>query len=190
MGSAATEARSHLKEIDERLDPKRSRTRAIEELHELFRSGSSPDPPPDGLLRGRPVSSKITPTFDATARRLAAINMPWLGKKFDAPENKGVNILTPLARRPMKLLWPSYEPVATFADRIEAFSFTTRTGPGAVDPDIQVLKIDYEFDANPSFIIRRVLDELVQIEDGLYLGKVLYRWKGEFRSIGFFTLES
>jgi hypothetical protein len=190
MGSTAAGARSRLHEIDDRLDPKRSRTRAVEELNELFTGGHPPAPLPDGFLRGRPVTSRIAPAFDATARRLASITMPWLGKKFDAPAGRGVNILTPLARKPMKLLWPSYEPVTTFADRIEAFEFTTRIDAGALDPDVQVLKIDYDFDANPAFIIRRVLDELVQIDAGLYLGKVLYRWKGEFHSIGFFTLES
>lgn len=115
--------------------------------------------------------------------------MPWLGKRFDAQANEGVNVLARSALKPMKLFWPSYEPVGTFTDRVEAFPFKTRLAPGAVDPELRVLKIDYDFDPNPSFIIRRVLDELVQIEEGLFLGKVLYRRKEEFRPIGYFALE-
>jgi hypothetical protein len=62
--------------------------------------------------------------------------------------------------------------------------------PGELDPGVDVLKIDYDFDANPDFVIRRILDELVEVDAGLYLGKILYRWKGTFRPIGFFSLES
>jgi hypothetical protein len=54
---------------------------------------------------------------------------------------------------------------------------------------VKVYKIDYDFDENPSFVIRSILDELVEIEDGLYLGKILYRVAGRFRPIGYFTLE-
>ena len=39
------------------------------------------------------------------------------------------------------------------------------------------------------FIIRRVLDELVDVGDGMYLGKVLYRLRARFHLTGFFTLE-
>lgn len=161
----------------------------MEELSELFESGRPPDPLPDGLLRGRAIASTIAAGVDALGRRLAALYMPWLGKRFEAQTHEGVNVLARSALRPMKLLWPSYEPVGIFIDRVEAFPFRTRLGPGAVEPELRVLKIDYDFDANPSFIIRRVVDELVQIEDGLYLGKVLFRRKGELRPIGFFALE-
>ncbi|MGH2538268.1 MAG: hypothetical protein ACRDHL_12805 [Candidatus Promineifilaceae bacterium] len=34
-----------------------------------------------------------------------------------------------------------------------------------------MLKIDYNLAANPRLTIRRVLDELVQVGAGLYLGK-------------------
>jgi hypothetical protein len=162
----------------------------MEELNDLFRAGRVPDPPPDGLLRGRALTATIAPGFDAFGRRLAGIYMPWLGKKFDAASNEGVNVLANSAIKPMKVMWPSYEPVEVFVDRVEAFRFRTRIETGAVDPDVEVLKIDYDFDANPSFIIRRVLDELVQVDDGLHLGKVLFRVRGELHPIGYFVLES
>ena len=74
------------------------------------------------------------------------------------------------------------------ADRIEAFPFRTRIEAGAIDPAVQVLKIDYNFEANPGFIIQRILDELVQIDESLYLGKILFRTKKAWRPIGFFSL--
>jgi hypothetical protein len=189
MGPAVDDVRARLHAIEDRLDPKIARESARDELNELFGNGRAPDPSPDGLLRGRALASTITPALDAMGRRLSAVYMPWLGKKFDAAAGRGVNVLTPSAIKPMKVLWPSYEPLSVFADRIEAFGFTTRLERGAVDPDLSVLKIDYDFAENPGLIIRRVLDELVQLDDGLYLGKVLYRLRGSFRLIGFFSLE-
>jgi hypothetical protein len=175
--------------VEERLHPERVVAGAIEELNGLFESGRPPDPAPDGLLRGRAISSTIAGGLDALGRRLASLYMPWLGKKFDSRAEEGVNVLTRSALKPMKVMWPKYEPVGIFTDRVEAFPFKTRLAEGNVDQGLQVLKIDYDFEPNPTFIIRHVLDELVQIEEGLYIGKVLYRRKDEFRPIGFFVLE-
>ncbi len=116
--------------------------------------------------------------------------MPWLGKSFDPERSEGVNILIPQARRALNVVWRSYEPVRVTADAIEAFPFRTRVAPGELDPEVNVLKIDYGFEANPDFIIRRILDELVQVEPDFYLGKILYRRKGRFHPIGFFSLET
>ncbi len=163
---------------------------AIGELDELFRSGSAPDPMPDGFLSGRLVTMTVARPADATVRSIAKLYMPWLGKSFDRDKHEGVNVLKANALKPMKLLWPSYEPEAQHGERVEAFRFRTRVAAGAIDESVQVLKIDYDFDANPNFLIRRILDELVQIEENLYLGKILYRTKSKFVPIGFFSLES
>jgi hypothetical protein len=88
------------------------------------------------------------------------------------------------------VLWRNYTPERVMADRVEAFPFRTRIDDGAVDPGVKVLKIDYDFDANPDFLIRRILDELVQVDDGLYLGKILFRTKRSWRPIGFFSLQT
>lgn len=127
---------------------------------------------------------------DAAVRAIAAMYMPWLGKSFDRDAQRGINLLTPSAKTPMKVLWPSYEAEREMGDRIEAFPFRTRIDAGAVDPGLQVLKIDYDLEPNPSFIIRKILDELVQIDDGLYLGKILYRTKTAWRPTGFFSLRT
>ncbi len=44
--------------------------------------------------------------------------------------------------------------------------FRIRRGLGQLEPSVDVLKIDYYFDANPRFVIRRILDELVEVEEG------------------------
>ncbi|MGH2731295.1 MAG: hypothetical protein ACRDJI_11895 [Actinomycetota bacterium] len=184
-----TDTRSRLVEISRRLEPRAQRSWAIESLDEMFRGGTVPDPLPDGMLNGRLLTMSVSSPSDALMRRIAGLYMPWLGKKFDAAESEGINVLRPSAKVPMKVFWPSYEP-NVFADRIEAFPFKNRVDAGAVDPDLKVLKIDYDFDANPRFIIRRILDELVQVDDGLYLGKILFRRRSAWHPIGFFSLET
>ena len=122
-------------------------------------------------------------------RKLGEMHMPWLGKSFDSRSSRGVNVLTRRARPWMRVMWPSYVPERELADRIEAFPFRTSLGPGALDPETTVLKIDYDSKPNPE-MVRRVLDELVQVGDGVYLGKVLMRWQFEFRRLGYFALRA
>ncbi len=186
-----SESRAHdrLVQIETTLSPSAMRASAIAELDELFRSGSAPEPQPEGFLRGRLITMSVTRPSDAFVRGVGRIYMPWLGKAFDPSTQSGVNVLAPSARRPMKVLWSKYSPERELLDRIEAFPFRTRIEAGAVDPDLGVLKIDYDFEANPDFLIRRILDELVQIDDNLYLGKILFRLRSGWKPIGFFSLE-
>jgi hypothetical protein len=186
---AASRTRDPFADVTEQLSPRLMRHKALGELDAMFKQGRAPEPAPEGFLPGALITMSVSPTYDAFMRRVSGLYMPWLGKSFDRENNQGINVLTKAARSQMKVLWPSYEPKDA-GDRLEAFEFRTRTAPGAVDPSLQVLKIDYDFDANPSFMIRRVLDELVQIDDGVYLGKILFKWGERWRPIGFFSLQS
>ena len=188
MATATGTAATRIDEIRTRLRPGDMRAAAFHDLNEMFRAGSAPEGV-DGFLPGTLVMTSTTGMLDAAALRLARTWMPWLGKSFDSGRDEGVNVLTRSARGPMKVLWPSYELVAESDRGIEAFPFRTRVAPGEVDPGVQVLKIDYDFPANPQFLIRRVLDELVQVEPGFFLGKILFRTRRGYRPIGFFTLE-
>ena len=70
-----------------------------------------------------------------------------------------------------------------------ALAFSTTVGPGALDPGIEVLRIDYDLPGNaPPF--RRILDELVEVEPGVYLGQALLRRRGGHRRLAWFTLET
>jgi hypothetical protein len=86
--------------------------------------------------------------------------------------------------------WPLYRGyVENGHDTYRAFAFRTRVAPGLADPDRQVLKIDYDLDGNPGFSVRRVLDELMQIADGDYLGKAQVKWWwGRWQLVAYFTL--
>lgn len=178
-----------MRDIQERLEPETARAKALTDLDAMFATGHAPDPLPSGMLHGGLVAISVWGPFDSLARRIAKIWMPWLGKSFDPASMSGVNILTTTARKPMRALWPSYVPERELADRIEAFPFRNRVAPGELNPDVDVLKIDYDFEDNPDLLIRRILDELVEVEDGLYLGKILFRRQGSWMRIGYFTLE-
>jgi hypothetical protein len=182
-------ARAALDDIEGRLQPKVMRSQALARLDELFRAGRVPDSPPDGFLEGRPLAVSASELLDRLGRRLGEIHMPWLGKVFDREAGRGVNVLTQRARPWMRILWPSYVPERELAERIEAFPFRTWVGSGAVDPQVGVLKIDYDSETNPD-LVRRVVDEVVELSDGLYLGKVLFRWRFVQRPIGFFSLRA
>ena len=73
-----------------------------------------------------------------------------------------------------------------------AFDFETGVEPGKVDPDREVLKIDYApIERNPRLTIRPIRDELVEIVPGANLGKILLRSRdGDHRLIGYFALKS
>jgi hypothetical protein len=185
----ASGAGRRLEELAETLRPDLTRPKAIAKLERMFQEGTVPDPMPAGFLRGRLIATTTNGFLDGVGAFVAARWMPWQGKTFDPVSMTGFNRFRPDARVPLRVVWPSYEPIRADGEGVEAFPFRNRVEPGAIDQDLKVLKIDYDFEANPRFPIRRILDELVQVDDGLYLGKVLLRWRGSFRRIGFFSLE-
>jgi hypothetical protein len=162
--------------------------RGEEALNEVFALGKVPmglDGQTDGIL----VVSLIQGVLDRGMGVLSKVYLPWKGKRFDAANNRGDNLLTGLARYPAKLIWPRYETKAVPGGRA-AFDFETRVEPGKHDPDTDVLVIDYApVESNPDHLIRSIRDELVEVAGGAHLGKILYRTgEDSYRNLGFFAL--
>ncbi|MDQ3661359.1 MAG: hypothetical protein M3454_09935 [Actinomycetota bacterium] len=154
------------------------------QLNGLFRSASAPDPPPQGLLLGR----ILTAVFDPYGALVGEACRFWLGKRFEA--DGGMNLVTATSRPLLRALAPS-QPLRPGTDgALEGFPFGLRMGVGKLDLDIEVLILDYALASNPSPRIHRLRDELVAIEGGLYLGKILIRVGGNYRAVGFFSLEA
>ncbi len=173
--SARDEAWSWITQLGRRAAA--DRRAALEELRELFLCGR-PAHGIDGQTEGILVTWTVQPLADKFLGSITNAWMPWVGKKFDAPHNRGVNTLTPSARWPAKLLWPLY---ATRPDPLGrgAFDFNTYVEAGKLDPTVDVLVIDYEsVRTNPRLLIRQIRDELVQIVPGANLGKMLVRVPG------------
>jgi hypothetical protein len=167
------------------------RAKSRQALDEIFRAGKPPAAL-DGRLDGRLVMLDVAPGLNLLMGRVASAWMPWKGKTFDPARRCGANVFErsslPLAR----VLWPFYRGIVVeSAETYRAFEFRTYQAPGLFDPDRQVLKIDYDTRANPGLSIRRVLDELVQIAGGLYLGKAHVKWWwGVWQTAAYFTLQA
>lgn len=159
-------------------------------LDDLFRAGSPAyglDGPTDGIL----VMTTTTALTDAALTALTSVWMPWEGKRFDAGTGTGDNRMTDEATVVSKVLWPLYSMKDSPAGKT-AFEFTTYVEPGKEDPDREVMVIDYaDVKGNPRLLIRSIRDELVELVDGAYLGKVLYRLPTRsYVKLGYFALRT
>ena len=185
------EAWSKILDLGERA--RHDRSGAIAELEALFRSGR-PSEGMNGPTEGRLVTFTVHPRFDNAVAALTGRWMPWAGKRFNAAERRGDNLLARSARAPSKVLWPLYK-MKEAEGRLTAFDFNTWIEPGAVDPDLEVLVIDYaSVDSNPRLVIKQIRDELVEVAPGAHLGKMLWRQgKGEnarYTLLAFFALKT
>lgn len=171
-----------------------NRARGFAALDNLFRAGTAPDSSLDGRYAGELVALELAPGLTPFFQWLATRWMPWLGKTFDSSSQRGDNIFTKDSYWLARLFNPLYRGVINDTPgTYRAFAFRTYPAPGLFDTDRAVLKIDYNLKENPSLTVRRVLDELVQLDDDLYLGKAHVRWwwhpAGTWQTVAFFTLE-
>jgi hypothetical protein len=162
----------------------------LAELDRLFRAGKVPDPQPDGPYRGELVAVDIAPVVTQVIEWLTSFLMPWKGKFLVAAESRGDNLFARGWRTAFALMFPFYRGNRDFGDdRFRAFVFDTSVAPGKVDPDRQVFRIDYDRPDNPALTIRRIVDEVVELREGIYLGKIHFKWWwGKWQMIGFFAL--
>jgi hypothetical protein len=188
VDDAARQAWAWIEELGDRAGSDREGAEA--ELDELFALGKAPKGL-DGATEGILVAPLIQPLVDRVARTITSLWMPWQGKSFNAAAGMGDNRLTGETRWIAKLLWPLYGTKKGADGERLAFDFETRVEPGELDPDTEVLVIDYApVDDNPGLIIKSIRDELVEIVPGANLGKILYRRGGGYSNIGFFALRS
>jgi len=166
------------------------RAGALAELDACFRAAETPGPI-DGPTRGRLLTTTLGYGLDAITGGLARLWMPWKGKAFDPEAKEGRNLFTSSFRPVQHALWPGYDIDSPEGDRrYSTFSFTTWGGSSRFAPGgANVLKIDYEHPQSP-WLIRDILDELVQIEDGLFLGQALLRVKGKHHRVAWFELRT
>lgn len=166
------------------------RRQALSDIERFFDAGSVPEGL-DGFHRGRLVATTLGYGLDLIPETLARLWMPWKGKTFDAAAAEGRNVFSSRGRFVARLLWPRYRGIAPFKPGLDtAFRFVTSAGESAVHQGLQVLRIDYDLPNNPAWPIRRVLDELVRVDEGLYLGQALLRLGGRWRRAAWFSLEA
>jgi hypothetical protein len=164
--------------------------RSVTELEGAFARGVPPDPVLDGRYDGALLHLTLGPGADVLLEGLLRLWLPWLGKRFDAASASGENVfdmsayragerLTPAAYRAW---WP--EDVSSY----RALRFTTSAGAGRLDPGLEVVRIDYDLPENPP-LLGRIVDELVAVQPGVYLGQAILRRGSSGRRLAWFTLE-
>jgi hypothetical protein len=168
----------------------RRRKDGLAALDALFRAGTVPSPPPDGPYHGELVALDIAPIVTQLVEWLTSFLMPWKGKFLIAAESRGDNIFSAKWRTVLGLTFPFYKGNRDYGnDAFRAFIFETSIAQGKVDTDRQVFRIDYDRPDNPALSIRRIIDEIVEVRDGVYLGKVHFKWWwGTWQMIGYFAL--
>lgn len=166
------------------------RRQGLAALNAVFRAGRVPDPAPDGPYRGEVVALDIAPIVTTLVEWLTSLMMPWQGKFLVASDARGDNIFGARWKTLLRMLYPRYRGNRDYgSDRFRAFVFDTSIAPGNVDADRRVFRIDYDRPDNPPLTIRRIVDEIVEVDDGVYLGKVHFRWWwGTWQMIGYFAL--
>ncbi len=170
-----------------------SQVEGVAALNLLFRGGTVPDPAPNGRYAGELIALDLAPGLTPVFRWLADAWMPWRGKTFDRSLKRGENIFTKDSHTLARLFNPLYRGFASEGPKTyRGFSFRMYAAPGLFDPDRTVLKIDYGLEENPALTVRRVLDELVQLDEDLYLGKAHVRWWGSpadsWQTVAYFSL--
>lgn len=146
------------------------------DYQKMFLSGKTPRQP-DGFYQG-------------AAHVLFDKRTPWLGKSFDSANNSGFNVFTPFGARLLKTFTPLYKHFSLNPQgNTNAYFFKTRAETALKDAPLEVVKLDYDSAENP-FLIRIILDEIVEIAPEQYLGKIhLKVLPGFYSTIGYFGLK-
>lgn len=141
-----------------------------------FVAGKVPDTPPSGFYRG-------------SAFMLGNRPVPWMGKSFEAENALGFNIFTPTGAKLLSILTPFYKLFRKNGDgNTDAYYFKTSISTGFRDKEIETFKLDYDSPENP-FLIRIILDEIVETAPDEFLGKVHMKvFPGYYSTIGYFGL--
>lgn len=168
------------------------RPRGLVGLQRCFGAGAVPAAL-SGSYRGRLVAVTVGRAADPLLEGVFGRWLPWRGKQF--ADGGGCNLFTAAGCRLIRLRFPSYGGVQTEPDGSgSAFAFRTSVGPSSLDPATggrgePVLRIDYgQVTGNPE-PVRQVLDELVEVGPGHYLGQVLLRRAGRCVRAAWFSLE-
>jgi hypothetical protein len=182
----AIQARQRVHEVRELF--KFNRGAALTELEEIFEEAKYPYPLPDGRYSGQMIATTMGRLTDMAARWLTSMWMPWKGKNFDIETCMGENILTRGGGRIAKALFPWYKGPTLEDGCMLGFQFRMGYGTSRINSDQDVMRVDYDLYENPP-LVRRLLDEMVEISEGYYLGRsLLLRAPHKVQCLGYFTL--
>ena len=95
----------------------------------------------------------------------------WQGKRFDAKAKTGANVFL------------------ENGVQVEHYPLTMYVTKGARNPEMDVIKVDYDRAENPWYLRMFAFDEIVHLSDGRYLGKIQLKLGPSVFTIGYFWQE-
>jgi hypothetical protein len=169
---------------------KTDRRRAFASLQDLFRDGEPPEEPLDGRYGGQLLAFDIAPGLTKLADTMAAQWRFWLGKTFNAPQRMGDDIYLRTFLRRTRLFAPTYQNYIDDTPQTwRVFPFRTTLTDSIVNTSLPVLRLDYDLPINPRLSVARTMDEIVQLADGVYLGRAfVHWWWGRWQPVAYFVL--
>lgn len=169
---------------------KTDRQRAFASLQDLFRDGEPPEEPLDGRYGGQLLAFDIAPGLTKLADTMAAQWRFWLGKTFDAPQRMGDDIYLRTFLRRTRLFAPTYQNYIDDTPQTwRVFPFRTTLTDSIVNTSLPVLRLDYDLPINPRLSVARTMDEIVQLANGVYLGRAfVHWWWGRWQPVAYFVL--
>lgn len=166
------------------------RRRALASLRDLFRDGEPPEHALHGRYTGQLLAFDIAPGLTTLADRVAERWRFWLGKTFDAPQGTGDDIYLRTLLQRTRLFWPHYRHYLDDTPQTwRVFPFRTRLATSRINPSLPVLRLDYNLPINPPLSVARTMDEVVQLANGVYLGRAfVHWWWGRWQPVAYFVL--
>ncbi len=140
------------------------------ELDALFREGETPDPEGlEGVSEGRVLAGRGVLRAEPVRELVNNPLLPWKGKHVEGRHGSNRFEVGPLERK--------------------GFEFDMYVTRSLVDEDDEVLIFDYDTPENPPGI-RRIRDDLKEVDDGLFLGTSNVRVGDGYRFLIYFALEA
>jgi hypothetical protein len=173
MAAVALLARQRIREVREIL--KHDHVAALNELEDIFQDGVAPASLLDGRFSGQIITTTYQPSMNALVRFVINNVFSWKGSSFDIETATGNNLVAHNMSWLVKLMAGRGRCAQSESPkRFHAFEFETHFGTSLHYPDHEVLIADYCTDSNPA-PLNRVVNEIVEIGDGYYLGRLLMR---------------
>jgi hypothetical protein len=169
---------------------KRDRAHGWDALHDIFNAARPPHSAVNGTYAGRFLAIRFFPVFTQLVNLVASTWMLWKGKTFDAEHNLGENILSRESYWPVRVVLPFYRGYTRVGPQTyQGFAFRTSFATSIGNPSKHVFRLDYDIPANPAFTVRRIMDELVQVDDDAFLGRAyIHWWWGRWQLWAYFLL--
>ncbi len=154
--------------------------RSYDSLEAMYRRAACPGSlrAADGALRGRMLAVRgidVSPVASLVRAFAGSRSFVWEGKTFEVrteQEGKGINRIA----------------IPGVLGRQNLFPFATRLGPSALDEG-RALILDYDLPENPPWI-RRIHDEVREVEPGLFLGPAMWKAASGPTTVLWFALDA